>query len=1051
MSTSTWTTTISGDWALPSNWSAAGVPNSTTATAIIPGAISGYTVTIAAAESEIVNAVTLGDLIGGNVGPTLDIAGTLTFAGSSPSLAFLSGTIQIASGGELAGQGTLGNSFGPGIGIVNNGTVLGNGGAGTDLFVLVPFTNNGTVLANDGQVGIEGTGFSNLSGTTLTGGSYIVQGPTAGTFNQIIFGVNFTANLVVDAANIVLDGAATDIQGFVGGGFQSIETQLQTIASNGTLQLLSGRGYSTTNALTDDGQLVLQGGTLATGGLSISSTGQLDGFGIVSGSVSDQGDIIANGGALYFPGAIGGSGTLTVTSGSSLILAGATPSAVANGGVIYDTGGLLDINALSGNGTLVVQNGATIDIGVATSESVVFSGSNAEAILGAPLLFTGTVAGFGLGDTLVLNGLTADTATVVNGNTLAVISSGTTVDTVRLSGNYTDATFSATTVGGNAIVTNVAGAPARNDMPFTVSLNDTAGLSGAQETAIVNNLSAAALDWGQYVTGHAPLRIELNITNTNGGSELANGGPGDFIATGQTIAGHAVSEPNSIYTLVTGNYDPNSSVTDEIVITLPADATALSQLFINPNPFTDPTATQAGKYDLLTVFRHEIAHGLGFIGVRDPSTGALGTNATLFDLDTQLTVNSGNTLTAANFVGANAEAAYGALLGKSATPVPLTILSNGEAYFHVANASTDPLGNDLMNGVGLSPGTSVDISPVDLAMLQDVGAPVTASVICFARGTRIATPRGEVAVERLAVGDTVLTLAGAAAPIVWIGVGRVLVTPGHRSAATPVIVRKGALADNVPHRDLRVTKGHSLYLDGALIPVEFLVNHRSILWDDRAREVSIYHIELATHDVLLADGAPAESYRDDGNRWLFSNANHSWDAAPQLPCAPILTGGAHVDRIWRQLLDRAGHRPGLPLTSDPDLHLLVDGKRLDATERRQETYVFRLSARPRSARICSRAGAPQELGLNRDPRVLGVAVRRIALVQRERETTIEADDARLVDGFHAFEAADAIRWTNGEAVVPDALFDAMTSSANLLLHLGGAMHYVDEGDRRQVA
>ena len=99
--------------------------------------------------------------------------------------------------------------------------------------------------------------------------------------------------------------------------------------------------------------------------------------------------------------------------------------------------------------------------------------------------------------------------------------------------------------------------------------------------------------------------------------------------------------------------------------------------------------------------------------------------------------------------------------------------------------------------------------------------------------------------ERLAVGDMVLTASGAARPIVWIGVGHVLATRGQRGAATPVIVRKGALADNVPHHDLRVTKGHSFYLDGVLIPVEFLVNHRSILWDDRAQEVTIYHVELA--------------------------------------------------------------------------------------------------------------------------------------------------------------------------------------------------------------
>jgi hypothetical protein len=162
--------------------------------------------------------------------------------------------------------------------------------------------------------------------------------------------------------------------------------------------------------------------------------------------------------------------------------------------------------------------------------------------------------------------------------------------------------------------------------------------------------------------------------------------------------------------------------------------------------------------------------------------------------------------------------------------------------------------------------------------------------VCFARGTQIATIDGEVSVERLAIGDTVLTLDGSMETIVWIGQGRVLVTPGRRSTATPVIVRKGALGDNVPHRDLRVTKGHSLYLDGALIPVEYLINHHSILWDDRAREFEIYHIELSRHAVLIADGAPAESYRDDGNRWLFHNPNPGWVLPPQPPCAPVLTG-----------------------------------------------------------------------------------------------------------------------------------------------------------------
>jgi hypothetical protein len=143
----------------------------------------------------------------------------------------------------------------------------------------------------------------------------------------------------------------------------------------------------------------------------------------------------------------------------------------------------------------------------------------------------------------------------------------------------------------------------------------------------------------------------------------------------------------------------------------------------------------------------------------------------------------------------------------------------------------------------------------------------------------IRTPNGEMEVERLAVGDAVTTLGNNTRKIKWIGNGKVLATRGQRGPATPVIVRKGALADNVPHTDLHVTKGHCLYLDRVLIPVEFLVNHKTILWDDRAQEVEIYHVELETHDVLIANGAPAESYRDDGNRWLFHNANSGWERA----------------------------------------------------------------------------------------------------------------------------------------------------------------------------
>ncbi|HEY2617875.1 MAG TPA: Hint domain-containing protein [Acetobacteraceae bacterium] len=363
------------------------------------------------------------------------------------------------------------------------------------------------------------------------------------------------------------------------------------------------------------------------------------------------------------------------------------------------------------------------------------------------------------------------------------------------------------------------------------------------------------------------------------------------------------------------------------------------------------------------------------------------------------------------------------------TPIPLSFQNNQIWGLTAAQLSSGPL-------------AEIGTTFLTTAPTLNTASTWAIGLLCFLAGTRIATPMREVRVEELAVGDMVRTIGGGVKTIVWIGVGRTVAVRGRRNAATPVIVRKGALADNVPHRDLRVTKGHALYIDDALIPIECLVNHRSITWDDHAQEVELYHIELETHDVLLANGAPAESYRDDGNRWLFQNANDGWGAPAKEPCAPVLTDGPVVDRVWRRLLERAGPRPGIPLTDDPDLHLLVDGRRTEPDRRGELQYVFRLAARPDEVRVVSHASAPQELGLVRDPRSLGVALRQI-VVQGVRTLTVGADDERLTEGFYRFEEANRIRWTNGDAVVPTGLFADFTGAMELTLHLGCTTTYAD--------
>jgi hypothetical protein len=140
-------------------------------------------------------------------------------------------------------------------------------------------------------------------------------------------------------------------------------------------------------------------------------------------------------------------------------------------------------------------------------------------------------------------------------------------------------------------------------------------------------------------------------------------------------------------------------------------------------------------------------------------------------------------------------------------------------------------------------------------------------------------------------------------------------------------------------------------------------------------------------------------------------------------------------------LDRAGPRKPIALTGDPDLHLRVDGERADPVAWDGATACFRLAGRPGCVRIASRANAPAELGVARDPRVLGVALRQMMVRQGSRVSVMPASDPSLADGFHGFEQEDGIRWTGGDAAVPDCLFLGFDGPLELILHVGGSTRY----------
>ena len=137
-----------------------------------------------------------------------------------------------------------------------------------------------------------------------------------------------------------------------------------------------------------------------------------------------------------------------------------------------------------------------------------------------------------------------------------------------------------------------------------------------------------------------------------------------------------------------------------------------------------------------------------------------------------------------------------------------------------------------------------------------------ANLVCFTKGTLIAVPGGETAVEALKTGDLVETMDHGPQPIRWIGRRAVLAS----GRFAPVRIRKGAYG---AREDLLVSQQHRILLRGegvrrhfgaheVLAPAKHLVDGAGA---DIAPGgvVEYHHILMDRHEVVFANGAPAET------------------------------------------------------------------------------------------------------------------------------------------------------------------------------------------------
>ncbi|MBU6419304.1 MAG: Hint domain-containing protein [Proteobacteria bacterium] len=253
-------------------------------------------------------------------------------------------------------------------------------------------------------------------------------------------------------------------------------------------------------------------------------------------------------------------------------------------------------------------------------------------------------------------------------------------------------------------------------------------------------------------------------------------------------------------------------------------------------------------------------------------------------------------------------------------------LASGQTIAGFANTDTIILdgftatSETYVSGVGLelSNGTGTEIlnisgafATANFSISSNASGTVIKEVTCYAKGTRIATADGEVAVEDLEIGDTVQTMHAGFKRIKWIGMRSYAAPFANHAKVLPIHIKAGALAENIPARDLFVSPGHAIYFDGVLVHAARLVNGISVLQLPCVDEITYFHIELENHEIIFAENCPAETFMGEYFRPQFHNAEsyhalYPNESAPEHMCLPRLDNGFQLAAIQRRLAERAG-------------------------------------------------------------------------------------------------------------------------------------------------
>ena len=172
-------------------------------------------------------------------------------------------------------------------------------------------------------------------------------------------------------------------------------------------------------------------------------------------------------------------------------------------------------------------------------------------------------------------------------------------------------------------------------------------------------------------------------------------------------------------------------------------------------------------------------------------------------------------------------------------------------------------------------GLSIQRSPDGgMDIVNDEAPTPGAANNCFLAGTRILTAHGEQLIENLQEGEQIKTHDGAIKTIKWLCIQTINIKhPVDPLRRNPVCIKKGSLGHDFPKSDLYTSPGHAMFVDGLLINAGALVNGVNIISTQPKEDFKYYHIELDSHELIIAEGCPTESYLPQHeNRSDYDNA-----------------------------------------------------------------------------------------------------------------------------------------------------------------------------------